>query len=66
VLRAVARVLDESRLADDCFRIGGAGLGGGTIGASFGVAAAIELDGPTLLAVADRELLAAKDRLYGR
>jgi diguanylate cyclase (GGDEF)-like protein len=94
VLRAVARVLDESRVADDCFRIGGdeflilmpqtdrdeavraaerivgrirdAGLGEGAIGASFGVAAGVDRDADSLLAAADEELLAAKDRLYDR
>lgn len=94
VLRAVARILDESRVADDCFRIGGdefailmpntspgeatvaaeriaekvrsAGLGEGGIGASFGLAAGDDRDGESLLAAADQELLAAKDRLYGR
>jgi diguanylate cyclase (GGDEF)-like protein len=94
VLRGVARILDSSRVADDCFRIGGdefailmpetsrdeavaaaerivsrvreAGLGEGTVGASFGVAAGTGIDNEALVAVADRELLAAKDALYGR
>jgi diguanylate cyclase (GGDEF)-like protein len=94
VLRAVARILDESRVGDDCFRIGGdefailmpeteaihartaaeriaeqirsAGLGDGKIGASYGIAASTNRDGTTLVAAADRVLLAAKDRLYGR
>jgi diguanylate cyclase (GGDEF)-like protein len=94
VLRAVARILDESRAADDCFRIGGdefailmpeteaiyartaaeriadrirsANLGDGTIGASYGIAASTNRDSDTLFAAADRVLLAAKDRLYGR
>jgi diguanylate cyclase (GGDEF)-like protein len=43
-----------------------AGLGGGRLGVSFGVAGGSDLDGPALLDAADRELLAAKDRLYGR
>jgi len=94
VLRAVARILDQSRTADDCFRIGGdefailmpeteaihartaaervadqirsARLGDGTIGASYGIAASTNRDSDTLFAAADRVLLAAKDRLYGR
>lgn len=94
VLRAVARILDEARAADDCFRIGGdefailmpeteaihartaaervanqirsAQLGDGTIGASYGLAASTNRDSDTLFAAADRVLLAAKDRLYGR
>jgi diguanylate cyclase (GGDEF)-like protein len=94
VLREVARVLCESRLADDCFRIGGdefailmpetgrdeaivaaeriagevqnAALGDGAIGASFGIATSVDRDALYLLANADQELLAAKDRLYGR
>jgi diguanylate cyclase (GGDEF)-like protein len=94
VLRAVARVLDASRVADDCFRIGGdefavvmpetsleeaavaaeriaarvrnAGLGDGVIDVSFGIAATVDPDAASLLAAADAELLAAKDRLYGR
>jgi diguanylate cyclase (GGDEF)-like protein len=94
VLRAVARILDESRAADDCFRIGGdefailmpeteaihartaaervatqirsAQLGDGKIGASYGIAASTNRDADTLFAAADRVLLAAKDRLYGR
>jgi diguanylate cyclase (GGDEF)-like protein len=95
VLRAVARILDESRVTDDCFRIGGdefaivmpetaaaeanaavkriaekvraACLGDGGIGISCGVAAAaVDLDVAGLLAAADAELLAAKDRLYDR
>jgi diguanylate cyclase (GGDEF)-like protein len=94
VLRAVARILDESRAADDCFPIGGdefailmpeteaihartaaervadqirsAQLGDGTIGASYGLAASTNRDSDTLFAAADRVLLAAKDRLYGR
>ncbi|HEU4707614.1 MAG TPA: diguanylate cyclase [Solirubrobacterales bacterium] len=51
------------RLAE---RIGAAGLGDGGIGASFGIAAVSDRDSAALLAAADRELLAAKDRLYGR
>lgn len=94
VLRQVARILDDSRLADDCFRIGGdefavlmpgttaeeaqiaaqrvaakiatAALGEGAIAASFGIATATDVDAPGLLEAADQELLAAKDRLYGR
>jgi len=94
VLRAVARILDQSRTADDCFRIGGdefailmpeteaihartaaervadqirsAHLGDGAIGASYGLAASTNRDADTLVAAADRVLLAAKDRLYGR
>jgi diguanylate cyclase (GGDEF)-like protein len=94
VLRAVARILDQSRTADDCFRIGGdefailmpeteaihartaaerladlirsAQLGGSKVGASYGIAASTNRDSDTLFAAADRVLLAAKDRLYGR
>jgi diguanylate cyclase (GGDEF)-like protein len=94
VLRQVGRILDASRTADDCFRIGGdefailmpeteaihartaaervatqirdAQLGDGTIGASYGLAASTNRDSDTLFAAADRVLLAAKDRLYGR
>jgi diguanylate cyclase (GGDEF)-like protein len=94
VLRDVARILDESRVADDCFRIGGdefailmpeteaihartaaeriaerirsARLGDGAVGASYGIAASTNRDAAVLLAAADRVLLAAKDRLYGR
>jgi diguanylate cyclase (GGDEF)-like protein len=94
VLRGVARVLDEARVADDCFRIGGdefavvmpetsleeaasaveriaarvrnAGLGDGMIDVSYGVATTSDPDAASLHAAADAELLAAKDRLYGR
>jgi diguanylate cyclase (GGDEF)-like protein len=94
VLREVGRLLDGSRLADDCFRIGGdefallmpgtdedealvaaariakeiraAALGHGVVSASFGIATRIDHDGEALVAAADSELLAAKDRLYGR
>jgi diguanylate cyclase (GGDEF)-like protein len=94
VLRDVARILDASRSADDCFRIGGdefailmpeteaihartaaervadqirsAQLGDSMIGASYGIAASTNRDSDTLFAAADRVLLAAKDRLYGR
>lgn len=94
VLRAVGQILDESRVSDDCFRIGGdefaillpettraeaevaaariatmvsdAQLGEGAIAISFGVASGTDLNGGALLEVADRELLAAKDHLYGR
>jgi diguanylate cyclase (GGDEF)-like protein len=94
VLRQVARLLRDSRVADDCFRIGGdefailmpgttaeeaeiaarrlaeavrgAGVGDGGIGLSFGIATSESLDGEALMATADRELLAAKDRLYSR
>jgi diguanylate cyclase (GGDEF)-like protein len=94
VLRAVAQILQASRLADDCFRIGGdefailmpettsesariaaerlatdirdASLGDGELGASFGLATGTDPDETTLLEAADRALLEAKDRLYGR
>jgi diguanylate cyclase (GGDEF)-like protein len=94
VLRAVARLLNESRVGDDCFRIGGdefailmpntsrdeatvaaerfaeavrsAALGEGGIGVSLGIAADTDRDSDSLFAAADQELLAAKDRLYGR
>jgi diguanylate cyclase (GGDEF)-like protein len=41
-------------------------LADGTIGASYGIAASANRDSATLIAAADRVLLAAKDRLYGR
>jgi PleD family two-component response regulator len=41
-------------------------LAKGVIGASFGVAAGIDRDCEALIAAADEELLAAKNRLYGR
>jgi len=94
VLRSVAKILDEARVSDDCFRIGGdefalllpetemdeaqvaaeriavqvasAQLGEGGIAVSFGIASGMDLDGSALLEAADRELLAAKHRLYGR
>ena len=94
MLRQVTRILHTSRVADDCFRIGGdefailmpgtteeeatiaagriaeavrdANLADGEIGISFGVATSIDLDGEALFANADRELLAAKDRVYSR
>ncbi|MGE5408002.1 MAG: diguanylate cyclase domain-containing protein [Syntrophothermus sp.] len=94
VLRSVARLIDESRVADDAFRIGGdefavlmphtsppqarlaaerltdriaaAGLGGACpVGASFGIARA-EGDPELVVAAADRELIAAKERLPPR
>jgi len=43
-----------------------AALGEGGIGASFGVAASFDRDGEGLMARADSDLLAAKDRLYSR
>lgn len=94
MLRAVARILQASRLADDCFRIGGdefailmpeapaerariaaeqiaaeirdADLGDGELGVSFCIATSADPEEPALLEVADRALLEAKDRLYGR
>ena len=92
-LQQIAALLDESRLADDSFRIGGdefailmpktcsedaeraaarlskaitqIGMSDGSLGASFGVAEGV--DDPAMLhAMADRRLLAAKDRLYNR
>ena len=90
VLRSVARILDQSRLTDDCFRIGGdefaivmpettrkeagiaaariaeqvhdAQLGGGAIEISLGVAGIADADPATLLAAADSELRAARER----
>lgn len=93
VLRGVARLIDESRVADDAFRIGGdefailmpqteppearlaaerlteriaaAGLCGELpLAASYGVARGIG-DPERVIAAADGELLAAKDRLRG-
>jgi diguanylate cyclase (GGDEF)-like protein len=93
VLRSVARILDQSRLTDDCFRIGGdefaivmpdttakearvatariaeqlrvACPGDGQLEVSFGVAGITDADPANLLAAAEGQLLAAKDRLYG-
>jgi diguanylate cyclase len=91
VLRGVARLIDESRVADDAFRIGGdefailmpqtepdrarlaagrladriaaAGLGGECpVCASFGVSRGLG-DPELVVAAADMELLAAKERL---
>lgn len=92
-LQQVAALLDESRLADDSFRIGGdefailmpktcreeaelaavriskdisqIGMSDGSLGASFGVAEGAN-DPAVLHAMADQQLLAAKDRLYRR
>jgi diguanylate cyclase (GGDEF)-like protein len=94
VLRDVAAILRNSRMTDDCFRIGGdefailmpgttaeeagigarrlaeamrsANIGDGEIGVSFGIATSEDLDGQALVAAADQELLAAKNRLYNR
>lgn len=93
VLREIAAILRNSRMTDDCFRIGGdefailmpgttaeeaeiaarrlakavsGAVGDGGIGLSFGIATSESLDGEALVATADRELLAAKDRLYSR
>ncbi|MGN6274836.1 MAG: diguanylate cyclase domain-containing protein [Solirubrobacterales bacterium] len=41
-------------------------LGDGELGASFGIASGSNADEAALLGAADRELLEAKDRLYGR
>ena len=93
VLRAVARLIDDSRVADDAFRIGGdefailmpqtapadariaaerlahrivdSRFGDGSIGVSFGIAAATADPELSHLA-ADTALLRAKDRLYGQ
>jgi diguanylate cyclase (GGDEF)-like protein len=92
-LQQVAALLDESRLTDDSFRIGGdefallmpktcaedaelaaarlsqeigrIGMSDGSLGASFGVAEGAE-DPAVLHAMADKRLLAAKDRLHRR
>jgi diguanylate cyclase (GGDEF)-like protein len=92
-LQQVAALIDESRLADDGFRIGGdefallmpktcaedaelaaarlsheitkIGMSDGSLGASFGVAEGAE-DPAVLHAMADKRLLAAKDRLHRR
>ena len=93
VLRAVAREIDQSRVADDAFRIGGdefailmpettpaeaqlaaerladaivaTNLGEAAIGVSYGIA--LGFGDPELAhSAADAQLLAAKDRLYGR
>lgn len=52
-----------TRLAEE---IRAAALGEGEISASFGIATSRDRDGEALMAAADRELLTAKDRLYGR
>ena len=52
-----------TRIAEE---IRSAGLGAGKISASFGLATSIDRDGEALVAAADIELLAAKDRLYSR
>ena len=93
VLRNVARQIDQSRVADDAFRVGGdefailmpettpaeaqlaaerlanaiveANLGEAAVGVSYGIA--LGFGDPELAhAAADAQLLAAKDRLYGR
>lgn len=92
-LQQVAALLDESRLADDSFRVGGdefailmpktcredaelaaaricasvreIGMSDGSLGASFGVAEGSD-DPSVLHAMADKQLLVAKDRLYRR
>jgi diguanylate cyclase len=92
VLRGVARVIDDSRVTDDAFRIGGdefailmpqteppqariaaerlahkivdAGLGDGSLGVSFGIAAA-SADPELSHLAADAALLRAKDPYYG-
>lgn len=94
VLREISHILRDSRMTDDCFRIGGdefailmpgttaeeaeiaarrlaeavrgGKVGDGVIGVSFGIATSEDLDGEALVATADRDLLAAKDRLYSR
>jgi PleD family two-component response regulator len=43
-----------------------AGLGEGGIGVSVGIASGEDRDSASFLDAADKELLAAKDRLYGR
>jgi GGDEF domain-containing protein len=59
---------DEARIAAEriAAQVRAAGLGEGAIGTSFGIATSLDRDGETLLADADRALLAAKDRLYDR
>jgi diguanylate cyclase len=92
-LQQVAALIDESRLTDDGFRIGGdefailmpqtdreeaelaaarlcksikeIGMSDGSLGASFGVAEGAD-DPAVLHAMADEQLLAAKDRLHRR
>jgi diguanylate cyclase (GGDEF)-like protein len=94
VLRQVAKILEGSRVADDCFRIGGdefailmpgtdndeahvaatriaeeiriAALGEGRISTSFGIGTSLDRDAEVLMAIADSELLGAKQRLYRR
>ncbi len=93
VLRQVARLVDESRVSDDAFRVGGdefailmpqtdqaqarlgaerlaiaigeARLGSGSLGVSFGIAAA-SADPERSHLAAETALLRAKDRLRGR
>jgi diguanylate cyclase (GGDEF)-like protein len=59
---------EEARIAAEriAAEVRGADLGEGEIGVSFGLASGEDFDGAALLAAADRELLAAKDRLYNR
>lgn len=57
-----ARIAAERIAAD----IREADLGEGELGASFGLATGTDPDETALLQAADRALLEAKDRLYGR
>jgi len=56
-------IVAAERIAE---KVQGAALGEGGIGVSFGIASGDDRDSGSLLAAADQELLAAKDRLYGR
>ena|GEM_PF-7024024 len=60
--REAAHMAAERIAADIC----GADLGDGELGASFGIATGSDQDEAALPEAADRELLEAKDRLYGR
>ncbi|MGN6587095.1 MAG: diguanylate cyclase domain-containing protein [Solirubrobacterales bacterium] len=59
---------EEARLGVERIvaEVSAAHLAEGAIGASFGVATGVDRDCEALIAAADEELLAAKDRLYGR
>ncbi|MGE5527172.1 MAG: diguanylate cyclase domain-containing protein [Methanosarcina sp.] len=66
LMPATSREEAETAISRIVSEIGAAELGAGRVGASFGIATTTDLDGTALVAAADRDLLAAKDRLYGR
>jgi diguanylate cyclase (GGDEF)-like protein len=59
---------EEAQVAAEriAYQVLAAGLGEGEISISFGIATSVDRDSEALLAAADQELLAAKDRLYSR